>query len=64
VSAKDPLLFSALDMAEIRRAYAALEAAPSGSAQIMALQSLASVVGRLAFRIALDLSTVTGWGSR
>lgn len=64
MSASDPLLFSALDMAEIRRAYGALEAAPTGSAQILALQSLASVVGRLALRIGLDLTTITGWGSR
>ena len=60
----DPRLFSVLDVAELQRVVAALDAAPDGTAQIAALRSLAAVVGRLAFRIGLDIATVTPWNGR
>lgn len=63
-SPRDPRLFSALDIAEIQRTVAALDAAPDGTAQIAAFRALAAVVGRLAFRIGLDIATVTPWSGR
>lgn len=61
---RDPHLFSSLDLAELQRALAALDAAPTGTTQLAAFRSLVAAVARLAFRIGLDIATVTPWSGR